>query len=65
MKHEKNICTICKINRCDSDLWCPSCYVDFATANGVFGSEAIKEYQKQNKKVDLIPKLKMKGGEYH
>lgn len=57
-KKVKLLCTICKINSCDSDLWCSSCYIDYAVANGVYGSEAIKAYKKENKKVNIpMPKI--------
>ena len=57
VRKAKSIWTICRRNPCDSDVWCPSCYVDFAQANGVFGQDAIEEFKKKNKKIDLTPRI--------
>lgn len=49
MKNErKNICTICHKNICvdGSDIWCVSCYCDFAVRHGCFGSEAVRLFKK-------------------
>ena len=53
MKDEKGMskCKICNNKPCvdSSDLWCTGCYVDFAIAHNVFGTDAVNEFKKRNK----------------